>query len=788
MAGSQLKQLKAALKSQGLIGQTNVKRKNKKSKTPSETRRNENLEALNGIRRQFNQFDTKVNRNKHDITTVKGKEFVKIGSNQYNEATRTNTNVKQQMKLAYEVEKSRKGRTGGIVDRRFGENDKNLSAEEIMLERFTRERQGSSKRKIDFALGSDDEDNDGSFLLTHSGKALSLDDDVSPNALGSSQSRFVDNEALMPQEAPVKRKSKNEVMKEIIAKSKFYKHQRQVEFQKVQDEIHYLDDDFSTVMGELNTSSTQKMNSEPLTKTQESIDYDSKVRELTYDRRSVPASRTKTEEEIKEEKLDNLRKLEADRERRMNADREQGEAQGDDLDDFWARSEDEEDVESLSHSDEESANEIETKERGRKVSEASFIMPATVKDLEFALNKLERVERIKKVEGIISAYHPRFAEGNKEKLGKFSCLLLEYLLNLDSSEAASYTLNHLLPILRTLGESHKDIFVPFVKDHLFEIHARKEDTSSFAKEDLLFFPIIGYVFSTSDHYHMVVTPAIIVMAEKIATFQYQPQKDLSLLGESLFLSDVLLTYQRLSQRYIPEVLCFLEKAYLLLLPKPQEILDPFSVSKEDIIDSNLAFDEDSVGIIEEPVSVSEINYNNKELRGKYLYKLLCISDKIISTWKDLSSFFDVLKIMRTYVLHLQKYTDSAFVEGLSGRIEKLLSNTARVPLQLQHHRAHAIVSQAPKFEENFNPDRKSYDLNRDRQELNKMKNLIKKEKKAALKDIRKQSKFAAGEQIKEKKAEYETYHRKMARIVNSISTVEGAEKNEYQREKKRRHQ
>lgn len=60
MAGSQLKQLKAALKAKGLVGQTNVKKKNKKS-APSETRKDqeEKKRALGQIHDDFNLFDNK---------------------------------------------------------------------------------------------------------------------------------------------------------------------------------------------------------------------------------------------------------------------------------------------------------------------------------------------------------------------------------------------------------------------------------------------------------------------------------------------------------------------------------------------------------------------------------------------------------------------------------------------------------------------------------------------------------------------------------------------------------
>lgn len=70
-----------------------------------------------------------------------------------------------------------KGRSGGIVDRRFGENDLTLSLEERMLERFTRERQRASKG-VAFNLEDEDE-------LTHYGQSLSKLDDFDDVGLGS---------------------------------------------------------------------------------------------------------------------------------------------------------------------------------------------------------------------------------------------------------------------------------------------------------------------------------------------------------------------------------------------------------------------------------------------------------------------------------------------------------------------------------------------------------------------------------------------------------------------------
>ncbi len=69
-----------------------------------------------------------------------------------------------------------KDRAGGIVDRRFGENDPSMSLEDRMLERFTKERQRAS-RGATFNLEDEDE-------LTHYGQSLSKLDDFDDVEMG----------------------------------------------------------------------------------------------------------------------------------------------------------------------------------------------------------------------------------------------------------------------------------------------------------------------------------------------------------------------------------------------------------------------------------------------------------------------------------------------------------------------------------------------------------------------------------------------------------------------------
>lgn len=67
----------------------------------------------------------------------------------------------------------RRNKVGGILDRRFGEDDPNMAPEDKMLERFAREKQRSHKKSAMFDL----EEDEPSEALTHMGRALSFDDD-----------------------------------------------------------------------------------------------------------------------------------------------------------------------------------------------------------------------------------------------------------------------------------------------------------------------------------------------------------------------------------------------------------------------------------------------------------------------------------------------------------------------------------------------------------------------------------------------------------------------------------
>ncbi|KAL9939083.1 hypothetical protein V8E36_001896 [Tilletia maclaganii] len=399
--GSQLSQLKARIKSEGISDrrqQTKAAKKKQKHKSSSSDESSASRAARLAAIVGDNPFESKPTKQKHDVLTLK-------------RARSTAAISARQAQLLPEFQA--RAKAGSFVDRRFGENDPNMTPEERMLERFTREKQRRSARNSSaFNLNDDDGGGDDSFELTHFGQSLSglddLDDiplDEDEGGVGNIDKRttsrshfggFQEKEDADEEDGEERKKSKAEVMAEIIAKSKLAKHERQTIKDRDEDLRHELDadlDDIRSLLFDM-PAATQASASEeaeherkkleriakfgdpnktganamPLgggkrdeAATREALlaataasklptdSYDAFVRELAFDRRAKPTDRLKTEAELAAEQAEALQKQERARLKRMRGERgdsddedegtqrkkgrKGGAAQADDLDD-----------------------------------------------------------------------------------------------------------------------------------------------------------------------------------------------------------------------------------------------------------------------------------------------------------------------------------------------------------------------------------------------------------------------------------------------------------------------
>ncbi|PCH40939.1 Nop14-like protein [Wolfiporia cocos MD-104 SS10] len=361
--GSQLSQLKASINQAGLA---RPQQNGKKRKRAAVDERNKEKKAakLKEIHEKLNLFDVKVTKLKHDVggRRVSGTVGRPAQSKQAGIEQRNRTLLK---------ELQDKGRAGGIVDKRFGENDPTMSLEDRMIERFKREHQRASKGDV-FNLEDEDE-------LTHYGQSLSNLDGFDDVGLGLDEDEDEDGGQIDKQtvqkshfggfdeddegdeeEEPARKKTKAEVMQEVIAKSKLHKMERKTQQEEDDSLRHELDQELSSVHSllyaldpsgsiptdggtETNKSAASTLAAEAMDQDEE---YDQYVRELVFEKRAKPKDRTKTEEELALEEKEMLEKAERRRIKRMNGEPEESEDEeggkgkrrakqrgGDDLDD-----------------------------------------------------------------------------------------------------------------------------------------------------------------------------------------------------------------------------------------------------------------------------------------------------------------------------------------------------------------------------------------------------------------------------------------------------------------------
>ncbi|KAK7421957.1 nucleolar complex protein 14 [Neonectria punicea] len=896
MAGSQLKRLKASLREQGIVGPQKSK-KQKRSQAQDERARNDKRlqrgVVLEGIREQFNPFDLKhaARGPKFEVTTNRPTATGMAGSIKGRPGqTKAASEARRRETLL--VEMQRRNKVGGIIDRRFGENDPTMAPEEKMLERFAREKQRSHKKGSMFDL-EDDEPSEG---LTHMGKSLAFDgearddfkeDDLEEDYDSDTSVREMQRRKRIRDLAaagdgedddngePERKKTKKEVMEEVIAKSKLHKYERQAakeedddvraELDKELSNIHWLlsqgrqapkpraagDGPVSTIAG-VDRSAFEK-------------DFDMQVKKLAQDKRAKPADRTKTDEEKIEEESQRLKELEDKRQRRMRGeevsdseddakaekdskghefmdmDKEEEEDFGlgsglrsrptatelgfDDEDDFLIdddlvasgsdlelmESDDDSKVEGSEEEDDFTKGLLNEEEARNPVFEtdsstkASAIQKGDDEGLPYTFPCPQSYDEFQSVtapypsksiptivQRIRALYHPKLDSRNKERLANFSTALVDFVA-FPWDPATSPSFSVLESIVRHIHSLAKMFPIEISKQFRQNIEEmNNERPLALQPGDLILLAAVGTVFPTSDHFHQVVTPAMLTISRYLG--QKVPQQ-LSDFAVGTYLSILAVSYQKLAKRYVPEVINFSLNTLWALSPvAASKKLGSFPIHSAPV---SVRAESTSKTLLRklnfsDCQGVDVTGTKAKILKVSILDTTAQVLGAAADAWAGKSSIIETFSQAVDVLKHLTSMScRSHLPSGLVERVEKLqtklermlqVAQLSRRPLELHHHKALAIKTFVPKFEETFDPD-KHYDPDRERAELAKLKAEHKKERKGAMRELRKDANFMAREKLRVKKAKDEAYEKKYKRLVAEIQSEEGRESNIYEREK-----
>ncbi|KAK9765272.1 nucleolar complex protein 14 [Basidiobolus ranarum] len=881
---SALKRLKSSLREAGVIGQqsrASTSKKSKKRGRPSEVGKNGVREKLNTISNALNPFELKVSKTKYDVVgrKVKGSQGRPGLSKQIGQENRKKTLL---------VEMQNKNKAGGFVDRRFGENDPNMTPEEKMLERFSKERQQRNRKAELFNL--EDED------LTHYGQSLADMDDFDEAGLGMSddENGQIDRTTVSmshfggfeptPEELddPDRKKSKAEVMKEVIAKSKFHKYERQKLKEEDDDLRQELDDGLKDIQSILfaeamkkEAAAREKM--EPKEEKSERDEaYDTLVREMVFEKRARASDRQKTEEELALEEKEKLERAERHRKRRMeglDSDSESEESKpkrkrksaGDDLEDDFQEEEFELDQfgnkvpklynihddqpsgeeESDEDDEEESGSEEEEEESDEEeeddyadldedameeasddedVSKATavksskqvangektelpftFPAPNNHDDLLELIGGYSLEDQMTIIHRIRVLHHIRLGAGNRQKLETLFTVLVDHLKYLGQQNPIPLAnINALTKHILELSQQMPEVAAEYAMSDITSsqktlnkalVAGTKSGMPS--ADELLTFKLYGHIFPTSDLQHVVITPLMLMIGQYLGQCSIRNGRDLL---SGLFLSNIVLEFQSLSKRIVPEAHNFLLSALYHLAPLEQSETIPgwfplideyFGKWTEELDNTKLKSAKPQLINFGELLASSKVTpefFETAEFRATALKMIVHLIGESAVLYCSTAAFLELFTPALELIRSVQQKKFSTELKKVFSDVEdklaRLLKHATdrRKPLQLQKHKAIAIASYLPKFEENYSID-KHYDPDRERSEMNKLKNQFKKERKGAIRELRKDNQFVARERIKTVKEKDVAYHSKMRSIMGNLSEAQG-EMNKADKKKK----
>ncbi|ACO65607.1 predicted protein, partial [Micromonas commoda] len=494
------------------------------------------------------------------------------------------------------------GKSNAFVDRRFGEDDASMTPEERAIGRLARTRLRQIKRGSGFNLNDDDDDGQGyddeePITLTHGGKPIDereeerrsahaiargrrgmrdddSDDDMAMDAATTGALHFgggEDDDGFEPtlkrgdhdtpeeNGDPNRRKTKKEVMDELIDKSKYHKAERARQRERDEDLLDKLDDEFKEISGAgLFRAALSKGVGHLKPDGWERDDYDKLARELALESRGQATDRIRTQEEVDAAEAATLETAERARLKRMNAsdedddDDEEDEDEEEDADDDEEDNDDEEAKEAeeageekeeldfsgdKSDSDlwsdsEEQYEEGEPKPAKAKDPKAkapvpelpfTFPMPETPHDLEKIVGHLSVEDTTVALERIRKCHAPTLKEDNRKKMQSFLGLLLQRFEMLSGQSPLPVDYLDVLAVnIAAVANIVPFFAVTSARARLEKMAARLRqrlrdgETGWPPARTILLISLFADIFPTTDKQHPVSTPAALYLGNVLA--------------------------------------------------------------------------------------------------------------------------------------------------------------------------------------------------------------------------------------------------------------------------------
>eukprot|EP00042_Codosiga_hollandica_P053634 m.707834 g.707834 ORF g.707834 m.707834 type:complete len:512 (+) comp58736_c1_seq7:64-1599(+) len=413
-----------------------------------------------------------------------------------------------------------------------------------------------------------------------------------------------------------------------------------------------------------------------------------------------------------------------------------------------------------------------------------FAMPQSVAQLQKLLRPHSPPDQAVVLTRILSCHNVHLKAQNRELLkGYFELVLAHCGQSLEQHDFAA--VNNCTRVLYDITQQVPEQAGLAIRERLAQMHAifleKKAGVPFPPLSELFVFQVIGALFSTSDMYHAVVTPALILLAQLLSRCQLS---DLASVVRGLFLVETTLKYIKESKRYIPEILNFLTGVLSLTAIRPaleglKNILPHFQLlhhQANNLLDMETIKQSAASSFQPKPLPLSACD------AGSTAHGIGCLELDIIATTLRLSATFSALysrhaayKSIAAGLVQQSQHLKSCGIKAVE-RLAKQLSAEEQAPaalhaLRLQTHRPIPLPMLTPDFQETFS-GRKS-EPNGPAKEAKKLKREHKKEFKGAMRELRKDARYIAQHRLDDQKARDSVRHTKVTQLQSVLATQQG---------------
>lgn len=651
-------------------------------------------------------------------------------------------------------------------------------------------------------------DGEDEIELTHGGRALSSlgyleesDSDSEQNHFSDAEEEefggFTKVETPEGQDPEDRYKSKSDVMKEVISKSKYYRYMTQKEQEERMELTSQLDKEFDEIRDllEFQTKKEEEEVVEEKDKDEENVesskdaDYDRLAKLLSRPgiKKAMPSDPLKDEEERQRIKEEQLKKLEEERLARMEGKevaKKEVRFSADDLDDYstrqWLP-----DGHELGDDEDEYP---ESQNKRRKFDDDEDERPSKVRPLKES----------KKV-----SLRERYGQLVDEIIEKASDILQ---VKTDDEVKNIIADCHMLSIeVYDIASQIKDDLVKVSRDSVKELHKsfieqldQGSDSVVLPLSGIFIAQLLGNVWSITDRRHHVLSPLIISLGSMISLSKIQSKQDMVLyqLLLNLFYNNVE-GPKRSSTEAINAIITLLTR-FVTANDQKIEIqnlkLSPLLAVNDSLFKvSSIKTLKTSKDIIK-PLSLLVLSEEDEEvsdvLKLQFVHTLLNLLTQYMSLYEDEVGFIDLFELTSGIVTKVSKVFNlptalkgkcNNYTKKATAIIKSLKSK--RYALQQFAKKPESISLLTPDFQERYFGTKVSE--TKAKRDEKKLRKKYKSEQRGAEKELRKDSQFIADIKLK-KQVKADNLRNQRTKDAFKFFENQQREANEHQRNKKRK--